>query len=473
MRTVTSSTAYLGFPLIAAILILLAGSTASADDPLWTELTKGKKSGKGAPVRVAAFATLAEGLSPTVVNIKVRRRAAPRSRQLEEGAGTGFIINEKGYILTNNHVVEKTVSIRVTTKDETDYAAKLIGADPLTDLALLKIEAESPLTVAPLGDSDNLRIGEWVIAIGNPLGLDHTVTAGIVSAKGRDLPQRSNDSPLQDDEPPYYADFIQTDASINRGNSGGPLINMSGEVVGINTLVAAAGQGIGFAIPVNMVKRLIPQLAAGRVRRSYLGVGIQAVTSTHAESLQLPAARGVLVGQVNPDSPALQAGVVAGDVILKFDGHIIKDMEDLIWLAASAGIGASVEMKVLREGREKTLKVVMGSIPEEGVEQAVDPADKGGFIAGVGLAVADLTREQRKAEKLPHKKGVRVTAVARGSAAWDERIRPGDVILQFGFAAATNVKALQRMCDRLEPGRSLSLLVKRGNRTFWVSLRKR
>jgi serine protease Do len=176
---------------------------------------------------------------------------------------------------------------------------------------------------------------------------------------------------------------------------------------------------------------------------------------------------------VNSDSPALKARVVAGGGILGFDGHGIEGIEDPTWLAASAGIGTSVEMKVFREGREKSLKVVMGAIPEEGVEHAVDSTGQGGFIAGVGLAVADITREVRKAEKLPHKKGVRVTAVARGSAAWDERIRPGDFILQFGFAAVTNVKALRRMCDRLEPGRSLSLLVKRGNRTFWVPLRKR
>jgi len=459
---------------------------------MWGELAAPEKGGDKTtgPVELATFSHLAERLSPSVVHIWVSRRVrqaarhgwsrgdaferffgypAPNRRRektgQQEGLGTGIIINREGFILTNNHVVEDAVDIRVTLLDETEHVARLVGAHPHTDLALLKVDGVESLVPAPLGDSDGLRIGEWVMAIGNPLGLDRTVTAGIVSAKGR--------KELSNSGGPVYADFIQTDASINRGNSGGPLINMRGEVIGINTAMAAAGQGIGFAIPVNMAKKLLPQLARGKVRRSYLGVGTQALTPELAKALSLKGIRGALVSQVEPGYPADKAGLKAGDVIVAFDGREVTETADLAWLAASAGIGRKARVKVIREGRELTVEVTLAAHPDEANDSESSPEKPGAdFIQGIGLAVAPVEKKTRRKLRLPPRQGVLVVGVKAASPAAQAGIRKGDYILRFGMATLSDPKSLKRMCNRLAPGATLSLYVMRDGHLAWVALRK-
>ncbi|MBI4508604.1 MAG: trypsin-like peptidase domain-containing protein [Deltaproteobacteria bacterium] len=316
------------------------------------------------PNASVSFVELAKKFSPAVVHIDVQvgRRNPFMFGGWETygiGQGTGFIISPDGYILTNDHVVGKASAIRVRLADDREFAGKVIGADPKTDIALIKIEDTSPLPTAPLGDSDTVEIGEWVVAIGNPFGLDHTVTAGIVSAKGRrDIHPGGNRS--------GYYDFIQTDASINPGNSGGPLINVRGEVIGINSAVSAQGQGIGFAIPVNMAKTLIPLLKQhGHAPRSWIGVGIAPVTREIADKLGLSSTKGAVIAQVVPGSPAAEAGLKTGDIIVAFDGKTIHRHDDLPWLASTAGIGRTVPVVVAEKGGgQRELKVTLSEKPD-------------------------------------------------------------------------------------------------------------
>jgi serine protease Do len=317
---------------LACVLVLLPALAGAADphaahEQLWTDGT-----GKAGPatVNLPAFVKLARSLGPAVVNIVAiqagedQRTLIERQLQPEgkphgsgKGQGTGFIIHKSGIILTNAHVVEGSDDIRVRLSDEREISARLIGRDERTDIALLQIDAGAALPVAPLGNSDNLQIGEWVIAIGNPFGLDHTVTAGIVSAKGRrDVrPGGANAG---------FYDFIQTDASINPGNSGGPLINAHGEVVGMNTAMNAQAQGIGFAIPINMVKVIVPLLRAhGHAPRSWLGVYPQGLTPSLRKAFKTGTHTGALISDVVPDSPASRAGLRTGDLVYEFDGQKI------------------------------------------------------------------------------------------------------------------------------------------------------
>ncbi|MBI2992433.1 MAG: Do family serine endopeptidase, partial [Deltaproteobacteria bacterium] len=275
----------------------------------------------------------------------------------QKSLGSGFIIDRDGSILTNNHVVENAQKIVVKLADGQEYEAKVVGRDPKTDIAVIKINAKGNLPVAGLGDSDRLEVGEWVMAIGNPFGLDNTVTSGIVSAKGRQIGQGP------------YDNFIQTDASINPGNSGGPLINLNGEVVGINTAIfsrTGGNIGIGFAIPTNLVQELLPQLKGnGKVTRGYLGVAIQKVTPEIAESLGMNRARGALVADVSKDGPAEKAGVAVGDVILEFDGREVTGSTDLPILVARTAVNKKVRLKVLRDKKEVTLTAAVGELKEE------------------------------------------------------------------------------------------------------------
>jgi serine protease Do len=257
----------------------------------------------------------------------------PQREFKQRSLGSGFIIDRDGYILTNNHVVEKAQSIKVRLSDEKEYDAKVVGRDPKTDIALIKINTRQNLPVAPLGDSDSLEVGDWLIAIGNPFGLEHTVTAGIVSAKGRVIGAGP------------YDDFIQTDASINPGNSGGPLFNLNGEVVGINTAIVSGGQGIGFAIPINVAKELLPQLKTkGRVVRGWLGVMIQKVTPEIAKGFGLKESEGALVSDVMEGSPAEKAGIKRGDVIVSYNGKRIKEMDQLPKLVGTTEVGKKVKV---------------------------------------------------------------------------------------------------------------------------------
>lgn len=319
-------------------------------------------------LRPASFAELVKTANPAVVNIYtkvvVRERGrqwdplfpgAPRDR-VSESLGTGFIIDAAGVVVTNHHVVDKAAEIRVRTSDGKEYDAVVVGTDPRTDIAVIEMKDAPPLPSLPLGDSDGVEVGEWVVAIGNALGLSSTVTAGIISAKGR------SDVPLTGQV--RYADFLQTDASINPGNSGGPLINLRGEVIGINAAVSREGQGIGFAIPINMAKEIVPQLRkSGKVDRSWLGIFVAPVTAEEAAKQGLPEPTGVLVTRVVDGGPAVTAGIHVGDVLVSFAGQPIKSVPDLRWRASLAGIGKDVPVGVRREGRALNVSLRLGRNP--------------------------------------------------------------------------------------------------------------
>ncbi|MEE8557630.1 MAG: DegQ family serine endoprotease [Myxococcota bacterium] len=431
---------------------------------------------EGAP-RVAvqksnSFADLAEALSPAVVNIQTerktrsrfgspeqlfeeffgQRRSEPKRRHRTESTGSGFTLSEDGYIVTNHHVIDGADRIVVIFTDGKELEAKVIGTDAKTDLALLKVEGSEPLPTAPLGDSDGIRVGDWVMAIGNPFGLDHTVTVGILSAKGRNI----NSGP--------YDDFLQTDASINPGNSGGPLIDVYGRVIGINSAINAAGQGIGFAIPINMAKELLPQLREhGAVTRGWLGVQIQRVTPELAETFGLDKPEGALVSQVFRDSPAKGAALKRGDVIVEFNGQPIDAYDDLPRRVAATPPNTKVPIVVIRDGERTELNAVLEEMSEPSVVQASTSSTSSDW----GFEVEALTDELRDSLELDDgARGVVITDVEPGSPAYDEGLRRGDVIVE---ANHHEVHRLNDLVDQLAEGRDrVLLLVKRGDGTLFV-----
>jgi len=382
---------------------------------------------------------------------------APRGPQRQRSLGSGFIIDGDGSILTNNHVVENASKIVVKLSDDQEYEAKVIGRDPKTDIAIIRINAKTNLPTASFGDSDKLEVGEWVMAIGNPFGLDSTVTSGIVSAKGRHIGQ----SP--------YDNFIQTDASINPGNSGGPLINLRGEVIGINTAIfsrTGGNIGIGFAIPINLVKELLPQLRGkGKVTRGYLGVLIQKVTPEIGESLGLERSSGALVANVSKDGPADKAGVKVGDVIIEFDGKEVKDSGDLPIIVARTAVDKKVRMKVLRDKKEILLNVAVGELKDE--EVVASAPEKG----ELGLTVQRLTPQMAENLGLEKVEGVVVTGVEPGSAGDDAGIRRGDVILEVDRKAVRSLDEYKKAVAGVRKGRGVLFLVRRGESTLFLALK--
>jgi serine protease Do len=381
----------------------------------------------------------------------------PRGPQRQRSLGSGFVIDPDGSILTNNHVVENAQKILVKLSDEQEYEAKVVGRDPKTDIAVIKISAKTNLTAASLGDSDNLEVGEWVMAIGNPFGLDSTVTSGIVSAKGRHIGQGP------------YDNFIQTDASINPGNSGGPLMNLRGEVIGINTAIfsrSGGNIGIGFAIPINLVKELLPQLRGkGKVTRGYLGVLIQKVTPEIAESLGMERGRGALVANVSKDGPAERAGVKVGDVIIEFDGKEIKDSGELPIVVARTPVDRKVRMKVLRDKKELPLSVTVGELKDE--EVVASAPEKG----ELGMAVQRLTPQIAESLGLDKTDGVVVSAVDPGSAADEAGIRRGDVIVEIDRKPIRSIDEYKKAVAGIQKGKGVLLLVRRGESTLFLALK--
>src|SRR5687768_1189404 len=381
----------------------------------------------------------------------------PRGPQRQRSLGSGFIIDGDGSILTNNHVVENAQKIVVKLADEQEHEAKVIGRDPKTDIAVIKIEAKTKLTPANFGDSDGLEVGEWVMAIGNPFGLDSTVTSGIVSAKGRHIGQGP------------YDNFIQTDASINPGNSGGPLLNLRGEVIGINTAIfsrTGGNIGIGFAIPINLVKELLPQLRGkGKVVRGYLGVLIQKVTPEIAESLGMEKSQGALVANVSKDGPAEKAGVKVGDVIVEFDGKEVKDSGDLPIIVARTSVDKKVRMKVLRDKKEIFLNVAVGELKDE--EVVATAPEKG----ELGLTVQKLTPQMAESLGLERAEGVVVTAVEPGSVADDAGIRRGDIIVEVDRKAVRSIDDYKKAVAGVRKGRGVLFLVRRGDSTLFLALK--
>jgi serine protease Do len=375
--------------------------------------------------------------------------------------GSGFIIDPSGLVVTNNHVIADADEISVILNDGTKLKADLVGKDTKSDLALLRVHSDKPLKAVKFGDSDKLRLGEWVIAIGNPFSLGGTVTAGIVSARNRDI----NSGP--------YDNYIQTDAAINRGNSGGPLFNLDGEVVGVNTAIispSGGSIGIGFAVPSDSAVAVIDQLRQfGEMRRGWLGVRIQQVSDDIAESLGVKPARGALVAGIDDKGPAKPAGIEPGDVIIRFDGHDIKEMHDLPRIVADTPVGKSVEVVVIRKGKEETHKVVIERLKDaEKVASADDkkdaaPANKSVVQKTLGLELSSLNDDLRKKFKVrDNVKGVLVTGVDSNvaSADPDKRLAPGDVIVSLQGEAVGNPTDLQKRVDSLKSqGKKIAMLL--------------
>lgn len=383
--------------------------------------------------------------------------------------GSGFIIDENGYVVTNNHVISGAEEITVILSDDTKLKAKIIGRDPKTDLALLKVEAGHKLPAAVFGDSDKARVGDWVVTIGNPFGLGGTVTAGIISARARNI----NAGP--------FDDFIQTDAPINRGNSGGPMFNMKGEVIGIDTAIyspSGGSVGIGFAMPSSLAKPILAQLkASGHIDRGWLGIKIQNVTDEIAESLGLKKASGALVTEVSKGSPADKAGVKTGDVITSFDGKEIKEMRNLPRTVAETPIGKTVPFEFWRDGKTKTGTVKIGELKDEEDIETTVPGKDGKPLKGreiLGLSLAPLDNEMREKEHLPpDMKGVLITSVRPDSPAVSSGIEAGDVIVQIGDAPIATPKDVSDAVNKArDQGRKFVLIrVLRGpNMSLFVTV---
>jgi serine protease Do len=426
---------------------------------------------------------LAKELTPSVVNVNttqvVKGRGRLRSpfgeddpfneffkrffgdtpRQFKSTSlGSGFIINRDGYILTNNHVVENATEISVKLSDAREFKAKVIGRDPKTDIALIKIEA-SNLPVVPFGDSDKLEVGEPVMAIGNPFGLNQTVTTGIVSAKGRFI----GEGP--------YDNFIQTDASINRGNSGGPLLNVNGEAVGINTAIfspTGGSIGIGFAIPIDMAKEVLPQLKErGSVTRGWLGVSIQQITPELAKTFGLKQANGALVSDVMDASPAEKAGVKQGDVIVEFNGKKIKSSSELPHIVGGTSVGKEVIMKIMRDGEELALQVKVGELKDEQLAALAPSSTK----SKLGIDIQQLTPELSRKFGIKDDRGVVVTGVDPDSPGEAAGLQPGDLILEINRSKVATVSQARRALEKPRPDEPTVVLVKREGNTRYVVIR--
>ena len=465
--------------ILPALLILLLANSALADS--WPD-----------------FRDLAKNSSPAVVNVSTERereqmtpgqffgnmmpgspfedffnqfdqffgeRGFPAPRK-ERSLGSGFIISSDGYIVTNNHVVEKSDKISVNLQGQdgksNSYDAVIVGTDPDTDLALIKIEPKSALPVLSFGDSDRLEVGEWVIAIGNPFGLDHSVTAGIISAKGRNIQAGPFDS------------FLQTDASINPGNSGGPLINQNGEVVGINTAIIASGQGIGFAIPSNMAKTVIEQLRANKhVSRGWIGVRIQAVDENTAKAMGLEEARGALVGEVFADGPAEKAGLKSGDIILSVNDETVKDNAALLQKIASLTPGDKVALSIWREGKTITANLVLGErgsesyLADAGGGSRSDGAGAASVENSLGISVRSLTREEAASLNMPDSQGVVITKIISGKSGAESGLQRGDVIVSANMVPVSSAGALSEIVAAAKAKGAVLLQLNRRGQIFF------
>jgi serine protease Do len=444
--------------------------------------------------RPGSFADQVETLLPAVVNISTTtivndgqgmempqfppgspfeeffKNFGENNRQRKaQSLGSGFVIDDKGIVVTNYHVIENAQEIRVILADETSFKATVLGQDKKTDIAVLKIEpGKTKLSTVSFGDSDELRVGDWVLAIGNPFGLGGTVTAGIVSARGRDI----NNGP--------YDDFIQTDASINRGNSGGPLFNIDGDVVGINTAIfsqSGGSVGIGFAISSNLAGRVAEQLIEfGQTRRGWLGVYIQEVTPDIAESLGLNDDKGALISSVSEDSPAAEGGVQPGDVIIKFDGRVIEKMRDLPRIVAETDIGAKVKVELFRQGKSQVVTVTLGELEQAELAGAIDGSNRqnGKFEFGsLGFTVANLNADLATELGLDVvSKGVVVRDVIPGSPAADKGLLSGDILRRYGQRSIEDAASLAKDISAAESeGRSgVLLLIEREGRERFIQI---
>lgn len=461
-----------------AVVLFLAPAPTSAPAPAAAQ--------DGRPVLQGlqdAFVHVAQFVKPAVVNIATTQRPRPQEgrrppqappsfrgpfrdffgedfferffgeppQRERRSLGSGVIVDKRGYILTNNHVIEQADQIEVRLSDKRKFTAAVIGKDPKTDLAVIKIDAPDDLPVAKLGDSGKIRIGEWAIAIGNPFGLDQTVTVGVISAVGR-----------SDVGITTYEDFIQTDASINPGNSGGPLVNINGEVIGINTAIVATGQGIGFSIPINMAREIKDRLIAqGKVVRGWLGVGIQELTEELAAQFGVKPEDGVLVGNVMQDSPAERGGMKTGDILQEFNGTRISNVRQLQREVAQTSVGSPAQVRVLREKKPLMLSIVLGEQPTDLAATSEPAAPPSEAAERFGLTVQDLTPELRDQLRLKDPDGVVVSGVEEGGPAARAGIRPGDVITEANREPVRSTHDFARILGQMRRGQNLLLLVRR------------
>jgi len=472
--------------LLLGILLLGALCAACQEKEAPTPYSESTRGSADAPVKDVpkdlltsqqAFMNVAKAVTPAVVNISTitRKRVIqpqfefspffddffggglPRPRYRRENSlGSGFIINREGYIVTNSHVVKDAESIQIKLSNEKVYNAKVVGQDPKTDIAVIKVVGASDLPVAVLGDSDKLQVGQWAIAIGNPFGLDRTLTVGVISATGR------SNMGIE-----TYEDFIQTDASINPGNSGGPLLNVYGEVIGINTAIVAAGQGIGFAIPINMAKSVVDQLIKkGSVSRGWLGVSIQPVTDEIAQSFGLKKAKGALIADVMAGSPAEKAGLKQGDIITSFAGKEIKDARQLQMTVADTPTGKQVPVVIFRDGKPLTLSITLASSDSASAQNPRSTEPQSGWF---GLTVEELPRSMRAAGL----KGVVVTEVDPEGTAASSGIQRGDVIISVNQQRIANGAEYGKAIRDAEKRGSVALLVRRGDASIYFVLKLR
>ncbi|MBW1700064.1 MAG: DegQ family serine endoprotease [Deltaproteobacteria bacterium] len=380
---------------------------------------------------------------------------SPRQREFKQRSlGSGFVIDKAGYIVTNDHVVKDADKIQVIMQNGKEFNAKIVGRDFVTDLALLKIETAQDLPVLKLGDSDTLKVGEWVVAIGNPFGLDHTVTAGIISAKGRVI----GSGP--------YDNFIQTDASINPGNSGGPLIDTAGEVIGINTAIIPSGQGIGFAIPINLARRIIKELKTnGEVRRGWLGVTIQNLTKELAEYYGIKGTRGVLVINVVPGDPADEAGIRPKDVILEVNGEQVESSRDLTRIIADSPVGQVVRIKVLREGKEKVFQVKIARKRDRSLSSGrfkKKPEDQ------FGIVVSELTPGLARRFNIPETKGIIINEIIPEGKGAKAGLQVGDIIKEINNSPVKTIDDFVKAIGEINKNETIRMLVRRVSVGFIV-----
>jgi len=483
LLAVAASCLVLGIVITASLNLVPPSKATNAQ--LWTEKREGALFTANQTTDGKIWVRLAKELTPSVVNVNTtqvmkgrgtrffspfgeddqfneffKRFFGDSPRQFKSTSlGSGFIIHRDGYILTNNHVVQNATEISVKLSDGREFKAKVVGRDPKTDIALIKIDA-SDLRVIPFGDSNGLEVGEPVMAIGNPFGLNQTVTTGIVSAKGRFI----GEGP--------YDNFIQTDASINRGNSGGPLINLNGEAVGINTAIfspTGGSIGIGFAIPIDMAKEVLPQLKdRGSVTRGWLGVAIQQMTPELAKTFGLKQADGgALVSDVVDGSPAEQSGVKQGDVIMEFDGKKVKSSTELPHIVGNTSVGKEVVMKVVRDGTELPLTVKVGELRDEQVAALTSSSTK----SKLGIEVQQLTPELSRKFGIKDDKGVLITGVEPDSPSDEAGLRPGDLILEINRAKVATVSQVRKALEKTRPEEPTIVLVKRNGATRYVVVR--
>jgi len=372
--------------------------------------------------------------------------------------GTGFIIDKKGFILTNNHVVEQTDEIKVRTADGKEFAAKIVGRDPMTDLALIRIKSDTPFIPLILGDSNRLEVGDWVVAIGNPFGLGNTVTAGIVSAKYRQIGAGA------------YDNFIQTDTPINLGNSGGPLLNTDGEVIGINTAIfsqSGGNVGIGFAIPINMAKELLPQLKKGKVIRGWIGVTIQRVTPELKKKLDLEDEKGALVSDVDPRGPADESGIKRGDVIVSFDDKLIRESRELPYIVASTPLGKTVFVDVIRNREKMKTELRVGELKMEEEYEQVSKAPP-----SFGMTLQEITPELAQQYDLAETSGLIIVNVESNSQAAEADLRSGDILLEVDQMPVKSITAYNRKIQQYKKGDTILFLINREGSTLFLTLTK-